>query len=151
MIACASEYLNYESGKFSKSHNRGVFGPAAKETGIPPCVWRYYLLSTRPETADAMFSWDDCVSFSHVWCGQSTYDNVHQVAANNNVLLNKCVPCRLDFFGFDDRSASVISSTEPSNSFHPNTVGPSRKAIPPDLSRLTMRSTPSLSQLSMAF
>ena len=55
------EYLNYEGGKFSKSHNRGVFGPAAKETGIPPDVWRYYLISTRPETADAMFSWNDCV------------------------------------------------------------------------------------------
>ncbi|KAI0270325.1 methionyl tRNA synthetase [Russula aff. rugulosa BPL654] len=39
-----TEYLNYESGKFSKSHN---------------------------QTADAMFSWDDCV------------------AANNNILLNK--------------------------------------------------------------
>ncbi|KAI0714348.1 methionyl-tRNA synthetase [Cerioporus squamosus] len=51
-----TEYLNYEGGKFSKSHNRGVFGPAAKETGIPPSVWRYYLISTRPETADAMFS-----------------------------------------------------------------------------------------------
>ena len=57
-----SEYLNYEGGKFSKSHNRGVFGPAAKETGIPVSVWRYYLISTRPETADAMFSWADCVS-----------------------------------------------------------------------------------------
>ena len=56
------EYLNYEGGKFSKSKNRGVFGPAAKETGIPASVWRYYLLSTRPETADAMFSWADCVS-----------------------------------------------------------------------------------------
>ena len=56
------EYLNYEGGKFSKSHQRGVFGPAAKETGIPPSVWRYYLISTRPETADAMFSWADCVS-----------------------------------------------------------------------------------------
>lgn len=55
------EYLNYEGGKFSKSHNRGVFGPAARETGIPPSVWRYYLISTRPETADAMFSWSDCV------------------------------------------------------------------------------------------
>ena len=69
-----------------------MFGPAAKETGIPPSVWRYYLLSTRPETADAMFSWDDCVGFSHVWDGRSTNDNVQQVAANNNVLLNKCVP-----------------------------------------------------------
>ncbi|KAI8980117.1 methionyl-tRNA synthetase [Trametes punicea] len=64
-----TEYLNYEGGKFSKSHNRGVFGPAARETGIPPSVWRYYLISARPETADSMFSWADLI------------------AANNNVLL----------------------------------------------------------------
>jgi len=62
LLVYATEYLNYEGGKFSKSKNRGVFGPAAKETGIPASVWRYYLLSTRPETADAMFSWADCVS-----------------------------------------------------------------------------------------
>lgn len=64
MLTLPEEYLNYEGGKFSKSHNRGVFGPAAKETGIPVSVWRYYLLSSRPETSDAMFSWADCVSFS---------------------------------------------------------------------------------------
>lgn len=61
-IKPVTEYLNYEGGKFSKSKGRGVFGPAAKETGIPASVWRYYLLATRPETADAMFSWADCVS-----------------------------------------------------------------------------------------
>jgi methionyl-tRNA synthetase len=55
------EYLNYEGGKFSKSKNRGVFGPAAKETGVPASVWRYYLLSIRPETSDSMFSWEDFV------------------------------------------------------------------------------------------
>ncbi|KAG6909065.1 hypothetical protein DXG01_002218 [Tephrocybe rancida] len=80
-----TEYLNYEGGKFSKSRNRGVFGPAAKETGIPASVWRYYLLSTRPETADAMFSWSDCV------------------AANNNVLLN-------NFGNFINRSLKFISA-----------------------------------------
>lgn len=62
LMTLRAEYLNYEGGKFSKSRNRGVFGPQAKETGIPASVWRYYLLSTRPESADAMFSWADCVS-----------------------------------------------------------------------------------------
>ncbi|RDX57428.1 methionyl-tRNA synthetase [Lentinus brumalis] len=80
-----TEYLNYEGGKFSKSHNRGVFGPAAKETGIPPSVWRYYLISTRPETADAMFSWADCI------------------AANNNILLN-------NFGNFTNRALKFVAS-----------------------------------------
>lgn len=56
------EFLNYEGGKFSKSRNRGVFGPAAKETGVSASVWRYYLLSTRPENSDSMFSWSEFVS-----------------------------------------------------------------------------------------
>ncbi|KAG9013869.1 hypothetical protein FRB95_011785 [Tulasnella sp. JGI-2019a] len=65
-----TEYLQYESGKFSKSRNVGVFGPGARETGVPPSVWRYYLLSTRPETSDSIFSWNDFIT------------------ANNSVLLN---------------------------------------------------------------
>ncbi|KAI6024968.1 hypothetical protein PISMIDRAFT_673270 [Pisolithus microcarpus 441] len=80
-----TEYLNYEGGKFSKSRNRGVFGPQARETGIPASVWRYYLLATRPETQDAMFSWADCI------------------AANNNVLLK-------NFGNFVNRALKFVSS-----------------------------------------
>ncbi|KAK5660095.1 hypothetical protein OQA88_13564 [Cercophora sp. LCS_1] len=52
-----TEYLNYENTKFSKSRGVGVFGDGAKETGVPPSVWRYYLLSNRPETGDTQFEW----------------------------------------------------------------------------------------------
>jgi methionyl-tRNA synthetase len=57
-----TEYLNYEKGKFSKSRNIGVFGNNAKDTGIPSDVWRYYLLSHRPETGDSEFEWDSFIS-----------------------------------------------------------------------------------------
>ncbi|BFZ56130.1 methionine--tRNA ligase mes1 [Savitreella phatthalungensis] len=56
-----TEYLQYEGGKFSKSRNIGVFGNNAQDTGVPPSVWRYYLLSSRPETSDAMFAWSDFI------------------------------------------------------------------------------------------
>ena len=52
-----TEYLNYENGKFSKSRGVGVFGNNARDTGVAPSVWRYYLLSSRPETADTQFEW----------------------------------------------------------------------------------------------
>ena len=55
----STEYLNYESGKFSKSRGVGVFGTDAKETGIPADVWRFYIFYNRPEKSDAMFSWKD--------------------------------------------------------------------------------------------
>jgi methionyl-tRNA synthetase len=54
-----TEFLNYEGGKFSKSKNVGVFGDDAVNSGIPADVWRYYLLSNRPEQADTNFVWED--------------------------------------------------------------------------------------------
>lgn len=55
-----TEFLNYEDGKFSKSRGIGVHGSqAAKETNIPPSIWRYYLIATRPEHSDSVFSWAD--------------------------------------------------------------------------------------------
>ncbi|XP_067003701.2 methionine--tRNA ligase, cytoplasmic [Anabrus simplex] len=55
----ATEYLNYEDGKFSKSRGVGVFGTDAQGTGIPADVWRFYLLYVRPESQDSSFSWVD--------------------------------------------------------------------------------------------
>ena len=57
-----TEYLNYEKTKFSKSNSVGVFGDHAESTGIPSEVWRYYLISNRPETSDTDFKWDDFVA-----------------------------------------------------------------------------------------
>lgn len=53
----ATEYLNYENGKFSKSRGVGVFGNNARDTGIGPDVWRYFLLKNRPEGGDTQFEW----------------------------------------------------------------------------------------------
>lgn len=56
---CATEYLNYENGKFSKSRNQGVFGDDAMKLGLSQDLWRYYLVASRPENADTNFSWDE--------------------------------------------------------------------------------------------
>jgi methionyl-tRNA synthetase len=53
----STEYLNYEDSKFSKSRGTGVFGDDVMQTGIPADVWRYYLLSNRPENSDTIFTW----------------------------------------------------------------------------------------------
>jgi methionyl-tRNA synthetase len=57
-----SDYLQYESGKFSKSRNIGVFGDKAGTIGVPSDVWRYYLLANRPETGDSLFSWKEFIA-----------------------------------------------------------------------------------------
>ncbi len=55
----ATEYLQTEEGKFSKSRGTGLFGDQAMKTGIPADVFRYYLLVNRPETSDTIFAWHD--------------------------------------------------------------------------------------------
>ena len=55
----STEYLNYESGKFSKSKGVGVFGTDAVDSGIPADVWRFYLFYNRPEKSDSLFTWKD--------------------------------------------------------------------------------------------
>ncbi|CAG8580273.1 1729_t:CDS:2 [Diversispora eburnea] len=57
-----TEFLNYENTKFSKSRNIGVFGTDAKDTDIPVSVWRYYLISSRPETNDSIFTWKEFIT-----------------------------------------------------------------------------------------
>jgi methionyl-tRNA synthetase len=55
----STEYLNYESGKFSKSRGIGIFGNDAKNTGIQADIWRFYIFYNRPEKSDVMFTWKD--------------------------------------------------------------------------------------------
>ncbi|PIE97706.1 MAG: methionine--tRNA ligase [Treponema sp.] len=55
----STEYLNYETGKFSKSKGVGVFATDAKESGIPADMWRFYIFYNRPEKSDTRFTWKD--------------------------------------------------------------------------------------------
>ena len=47
------------TGKFSKSRGLGVFGDDAARAGLSADLWRFYLLSSRPETSDTDFKWSD--------------------------------------------------------------------------------------------
>lgn len=51
----AVNWLTYEGGKFSTSHQRGVFTDTAL-TLFPADYWRYYLASISPESSDSDFS-----------------------------------------------------------------------------------------------
>ncbi|KAF7280841.1 hypothetical protein GWI33_005442 [Rhynchophorus ferrugineus] len=88
----ATEYLNYEDGKFSKSRGVGVFGNDARETGIPSDVWRFYLLYVRPESQDSSFSWSDLVTKnnSELLNNLGNFVNRALVFAKNS--FNKIIP-----------------------------------------------------------
>jgi methionyl-tRNA synthetase len=48
-------WLTYEGGKFSTSEGRGIFTDAALEE-LPADLWRWWLVSNAPESADTDFS-----------------------------------------------------------------------------------------------
>ena len=54
--------MQYEGDKFSKSRGIGVFGNQAGLTGISSSVFRYYLLSSRPESSDSQFLWREFIA-----------------------------------------------------------------------------------------
>jgi methionyl-tRNA synthetase len=54
--------LQYEGDKFSKSRGVGVFGDQARFTGQSSSVFRYYLLSSRPESSDSQFLWREFIA-----------------------------------------------------------------------------------------
>lgn len=75
----ATEYLNYEEDKFSKSRGVGVFGDHAKETGIPADIFRFYLLFVRPESSvSKQISFEDRVFVSE-WDFFFFYIKIKQV------------------------------------------------------------------------
>ncbi|KAM0671747.1 methionyl-tRNA synthetase [Ordospora colligata] len=57
----ATEYLQFENKKFSKSRRHGIFGLDLVDGKLGKvCLWRYYLMKIRPEgTKDANFSFYD--------------------------------------------------------------------------------------------
>lgn len=87
-----TEYLNYENTKFSKSRGVGVFGDTAKDTGIKPCVWRYYLLANRPETGDTQFEWNAFVAANNSELLNNFGNFVNRVIKFTNAKLDGQVP-----------------------------------------------------------
>lgn len=95
-----TEYLNYENGKFSKSRNIGVFGNNAKETGISSDVWRYYLLSHRPETGDTEFEWAGFIAANNNELLKNLGNFVNRVIKFvNSKIYDSVIP---DYTKFDD-------------------------------------------------
>jgi methionyl-tRNA synthetase len=50
-------WLNYYGGRFSTTHQRGVFIDAALEI-LPADYWRWWIIANAPESSDATFTWE---------------------------------------------------------------------------------------------
>lgn len=87
-----TEYLQYEGGKFSKSRGIGVFGNNAKDTGVSPSVWRYYLASVRPESQDSQFSWTEFVTKNNSELLSNLGNFVNRIVKFVNAKYNGVIP-----------------------------------------------------------
>jgi methionyl-tRNA synthetase len=87
-----TEYLQYEGGKFSKSRGVGVFGNNAKDTGVSPSVWRYYLASVRPENQDSQFSWTEFVTKNNSELLANLGNFVNRIVKFVNAKYNGVIP-----------------------------------------------------------
>jgi methionyl-tRNA synthetase len=81
----ATEYLNYENEKFSKSRNVGVFGTDVINSDIHVDLWRFYLLFNRPEKSDTNFTWNTFVEDIN----SNFIDNIGNLLNRVVVFLNK--------------------------------------------------------------
>ncbi|XP_053492097.1 methionine--tRNA ligase, cytoplasmic isoform X3 [Ictalurus furcatus] len=88
----ATEYLNYEDTKFSKSRGVGVFGDMAKDTGIPSDVWRFYLTYVRPESQDSSFSWADLALKNNSELLNNLGNFINRAGMFVSKFFNSCVP-----------------------------------------------------------
>ncbi|KAM0727801.1 Methionine--tRNA ligase, cytoplasmic [Formica fusca] len=88
----ATEYLNYEDKKFSKSRGIGVFGTDARDTGIPADVWRFYLAYIRPETQDSTFNWVDLATKNNSELLNNLGNFVNRALAFSEKFFNSTVP-----------------------------------------------------------
>jgi methionyl-tRNA synthetase len=105
----ATEYLNYENGKFSKSRGVGVFGNNAKDTGVPPDVWRYYLMKNRPETGDTQFEWKNFIESNNSELLAKLGNFVNRIVklVNSPKAYNGIIP---DTFSASDLPNSITTS-----------------------------------------
>lgn len=100
-----TEYLKYEGGKFSKSRGVGVFGDNVQKTNIPSSVWRYYLLVSRPEVSDTMFSWAEFIQRNNSELLANLGNFVNRVVKFVNMKYGSLVPSYIQHpYTFDNGS-----------------------------------------------
>ncbi|EFP90098.2 hypothetical protein PGT21_032141 [Puccinia graminis f. sp. tritici] len=124
-----TEYLQYENVKFSKSNNVGVFGQNARETQVPSEVWRYFLISTRPETNDSQFTWTDFISKANSELLNNLGNFVNRIVKFCNARYHSIVPDPLSWPVVGPPTQSESASKEDESSSTTSTQITSRESF----------------------
>ncbi len=87
----STEFLMFEGQKFSKSRRIGVWIDEALEL-FPADYWRYVLLSIRPETRDANFTWKLFLEKVNSDLNDSLGNFIHRTLSFINKYFNSVIP-----------------------------------------------------------
>jgi len=87
----ATEFLQFGGEKASKSQRVGIFADEALKL-LPVDCWRFFLMSTRPETKDSNFSWELVIEKVNADLNDTFGNFVHRTLAFINTQFNSEVP-----------------------------------------------------------
>ncbi|KAG4303145.1 hypothetical protein PCANB_000490 [Pneumocystis canis] len=104
-----TEYLKYEDGKFSKSRGVGVFGNDVQNLNVSSSVWRYYLLISRPESSDTVFSWNEFIQRNNSELLANLGNFVNRVVKFINMKYKDIIP---NYIEYHDESKDGINFIE---------------------------------------
>ncbi len=97
----STEFLQFKGERFSKSHKVGIWIDEALEL-FPADYWRYFLISTRPETKDTDFSWDIFIEKVNADLNDTLGNFVHRTLTFINQHFESTVP-KADRLDPDDK------------------------------------------------
>ena len=97
---CGTNYLLYESKKFSKSEGTGLFGDQVIELstkmGITEDYWRFYLIKIRPENGDSSFSMADFIHSIEVDLVNNIGNFINRCVSLTRLYCNGSIVTRID-------------------------------------------------------
>lgn len=104
----STEFLQFKGERFSKSHRVGIWIDEALEL-FPADYWRYFLISTRPETKDSNFSWEIFIEKVNADLNDTLGNFIHRTLTFINQQFGGAVPEVQVLDAYDKR---VLKSVE---------------------------------------
>jgi methionyl-tRNA synthetase len=103
----STEFLQFKGERFSKSHKVGIWIDEALEL-FPADYWRYYLLSTRPETKDTNFSWEIFIEKVNADLNDTLGNFIHRTLTFINQHFASAVPRAESLDAYDKRVLKTV-------------------------------------------
>jgi len=104
----STEFLQFKGEKFSKSRRVGVLIDEALEL-FSADYWRYFLISTRPETKDTNFSWEIFIEKVNADLNDTLGNFIHRTLTFINQNFDNAVP---EVRNIDSDEKRVLKSVE---------------------------------------